>query len=140
MPHTEETGIRIAGPTEAAVTLRAAGESDPEFFDCLVEVTCPGFQMSGPMRPSTFHLVTFVEQLERMHRSLEGQAVLAEYEESIIRLRVVDRARGMIAVDGKLVPLPNSLLATFAGATTNQSYLPEILRDLRKLLGGERPR
>ena len=138
MPQSNETIIPINGPKRAAVTLRASRESDPEFFDCLVELTCPGFRMSGPMRPSTFHLATFIGEIERMHRTLEGQAVLTEYEESFVRLRVTDRARGTIDVDGKLVPLPSGLAATFSGVTTDQSYLPEIVRDLRELLGGQR--
>lgn len=98
----------------------------------------------------------FLENLEGMHSRLEGSAVLSDWDgEPILCLSVSHRARGRIAVGGRLIPITFSsevqsasrflealrptggggIVTSFDGFETDQSYLPGLVSAFRRFVG-----
>jgi hypothetical protein len=111
-----------------------------------------GTRVSFPITLRGCDLRHFSEQLQEAHRNLDGTALLTDFGEDFkLSFKVVDRGKGVIAIDGRFNSLtdfdalakgydPENLshaYATFAffNARINQSYLPGVIGSIEQFLG-----
>jgi len=96
-------------------------------------VEAPGsfVELRGPWL-RTDEVASFLTEVEAMSRDLRGRAVLAPIEPAI-KVALEMNATGQIAVDVEATPDHLSQRHSFDFGC-DQSYLPEIIRDCRKIL------
>lgn len=120
----------------AAVVLRLpVPPEDGEIFRGSIAVQAPAMTFESAFSPSVEHLRTFARDLQILRERLQGAAKLEEYEGSCITFEVSDPRLGRIGISGRMIPTTNSgVVTTFAGLVIDQSYVPDILSDVDRLL------
>ena len=81
-------------------------------------------------------LVRFADELERLHATLEGEALFWDLDQVVeIPIRVAHRGRGRLAVEVRIDRRPAEQDSiTLRGFEIEQSYLPGIVRDIRRFI------
>jgi hypothetical protein len=77
-------------------------------------------------------IALFLRQLEWMHRDLSGSASIRGDRDMQVEFRMTDPRRGAVSVSGRFRAdvYPGSMTVQFDDLMTDQSALPEFLRDL----------
>jgi len=81
-------------------------------------------------------LVRFADELERLHATLEGEALFWDLDQVVeIPIRVTHRARGRLAVEVRIDRRPAEQDSiTLRGFEIEQSYIPGMVRDIRRFI------
>jgi hypothetical protein len=83
-------------------------------------------------------LVRFADSLERLHGTLEGEAIFWDLDQVVeLTFKVADRARGRISVEGRIDQrLDRGIrnLIPLRGFELEQSYVHGIVRDIRRFI------
>jgi hypothetical protein len=138
-----------AGPSRLLLDLewkeRPPGEEN-RMARCSLHIETPCCELDGALTTDRDILRRFLSQARRMHRELDGSAALCDWDNiSQVELQVTDKERGIIAIaarfstalglaDSAEHPLSQEVMATVGGMTTDQSYLPRFLDEVRDFL------
>jgi len=134
----ESPEIRIGDVGGDHVSIRVMGRMHPtanDYWDgnwliSPIEVASGGFRAEVPAGLRIDELVRFREALEKLHSSLQGEAVLDSME-GWIQLHIAADCRGSLQVTGKALDRPggrNTLIFTIDGL--DQTHLPAVISAL----------
>lgn len=124
-----------SGPRQSLrLVLRADGRLDPRLT---LHVVQRGLQLTYDWGCWGCDLARFVDELERLHATLEGEALFYDLDQVVeITIRVIERGRGRLStevrIDQRLEGIENSI--TLRGFEIEQSYLPGMVRDIRQFI------
>lgn len=123
-----DTGVVIADG-RCGVRLTRAGEANELGYPTLIEVQAGPF--TGAIRDDTVGSYSvFLRELESLYHQLTGSAQLGSYEG--FSLSLVGRGGGGIAVSAELVGEHVPPIRLTFEASLDQSYLPSIIRAIRR--------
>jgi len=123
--------IRIGGDTTEFVSIRRLSRNDPEeWFQTEIEVQCDGW--CGKARASFMRgeLTHFAEEIEVLHRKLQGEAILHPLE-APLTLSFVGDGKGHIEVTGTARNGRTSGTKLEFSLNIDQTFLPSIAEGLR---------
>jgi hypothetical protein len=112
---------------------RATDFWDGSWLDTPIEIRAGAFRATLPAALRTTELALFAQQLQALHETLRGEAVL-ETMEDWITLRLSGDGRGHVSARGTLQDQPgmgNTL--AFSLPRLDQTDLPPLLRALREI-------
>lgn len=126
--------MRVAGEGGEAVTIRVGGRMHPDATDYWdgnwllspIEVVVGGFTGRVQAGLRADELVSFREQLQELHRTLEGEAKLESLENWLILVATGD-GLGHVEVTGAARDEPGMGNELRFGFTSDQTFLPEII-------------
>jgi hypothetical protein len=135
-----EIVIRAEG-VEVRIELRRyeRDEPQPEFDWVVGKVECQvrdegcAIQAERPLSIPRHYLAAYASELEALHRSLDGEAVLDSLDPGVSLIVKLDKGRGQVSGE---IPGPTGGThgkVSFE-APLDQSYLPEAIAGLRELL------
>src|SRR5262245_43252685 len=132
------------------------GQVERDYVHACTRLRIEGQAFESWQRHYGFDILTFTDELARMHAATQGSARLNDWDgEVVLCLTVIDRPRGRVAIGGQLIPAvfwtetasADGLLAprlcdgtaggiriAFEGFVTDQSYLPPVIAGLRRFL------
>lgn len=129
----------------AHVSLRLSAQ-DSDKVTGTIGFSVGGCSASLDCRLLGYDIKQFITELRTLHKSLAGTARLSSFDELVdLRLGVVDVGKGSIRVDARMrlptdcnsiaCPLASGAFGSaieivFAGLRTDQSYLPQMIREL----------
>jgi hypothetical protein len=82
-------------------------------------------------------LVRFADSLDRLHSTLEGEAIFWDLDQVVeLTIKVADRTRGRISIDGRIDHGVDRIRTRIPlhGFEIEQSYVPGIVRDIQRFV------
>jgi len=125
--------------TGQALRLTLSATSGPTaFVDLTLHMVQWSLQLTYIWSCCGEDLVRFADALERLHASLEGEAIFWDLDQVVeLTFKVADRTRGRISVEGRIDQnldrgIRNQI--PLRGFEIEQSYLPGVIRDIRRFV------
>lgn len=143
--------IELKGEYEdqsAEMTLELSRLSQRE-AGMVIEFSAGGHAFSFPCTLLGHDLARLVDDLQRIHTSLEGTAQLSSFDEDVeVNFTVEDAGRGIVSIHGRLyrsfVGVPGNVLHSlpsdagfevrFGGFLVDQTYLPDVMEKINRFL------
>lgn len=105
---------------------------DLNWLSCQIFIKIPGFIADFPLYIRTDELNTFYNGLKKMSKNLRGLAVLSTMEEGILIKSEINKLGKIEWIIATQYPIGIGAELSFR-FENDQSYLPEILGDLKKI-------
>ena len=116
----------------------AAASGSTAFVDLTLEMVQWNLRLEYRWGCCGADLVRFADSLERLHATLEGEALFYDLDQVVeLTFRIADRGRGRLSVEGRIdqhVDRGIRNLIPLRGFELEQSYVPGIVRDIRQFV------